>query len=90
MNEREVDTIYAAARHRQVQCPRCHKLVLPNCWATPFCLCAACTRELFGLELHEDGSYRLTPEREARRISSKEQAAEQERGTQAPPLHAAV
>ena len=84
MNDHETDAIFAATQHRQVQCPRCHTLVLLNQWTSTFDICAACVRDLFSLEMQEDGSYKLTPEREARRSSRMEQEITQSRS---PKIH---
>jgi hypothetical protein len=84
LSKAEVDAIYAAAQRRQVQCPRCHAPVFLNQWASFLNLCAECVQDQFGLELQEDGSYRLTPEREARRLKRLAQTIEQEKIIQLP------
>ncbi len=54
----------AAIDLRLVQCPRCRKPVPLRRWFHLLDLCADCLRELFGIEMREDGRYQLTPERE--------------------------
>ena len=65
MNTLPTDETYAAIDLRLVQCPRCQKLVPSRRWFGLLDLCADCLRDLFGVEMREDGSYQLTPERQA-------------------------